>query len=242
MPPSAVPSHRSTPPIRNPAVVVAAALSALVCALSVVGLADAATEHEGPAVWDRIVAGVVVADRTRPLSVLAEVISSWGSATGVLVTALLVVAAAAWTQRGRTLLGGPVTAASWIVLTLAGSAAMTVVVKTVVARQRPPAWMELGPPDTDFAFPSGHTLNSTTLFLTVAGLVAWRLVRRRDRLIVVGLAAAAAVAVGLSRIYLGYHWLTDVLAGWLLALAWLSVLVSAFAWWSGRRRAGDASR
>ena len=65
----------------------------------------------------------------------------------------------------------------------------------------------------------------------IAGLVAYLLLRRLTsnaaRIVTVVLAAAWAVAIGLSRVFLGHHWLTDVMFGWTLGLAWLAVVITA---------------
>ena len=96
------------------------------------------------------------------------------------------------------------------------------------ARPRPPV-ADWAVNASGFAFPSGH---ATTSALT-AGLLCWALTRytRRDlaRTTCVVVAAWAA-AVGLSRIYLGVHWASDVLGGWLLATVWLGLSW----WWLGR--------
>ncbi|WP_394337548.1 phosphatase PAP2 family protein, partial [Clavibacter michiganensis] len=67
--------------------------------------------------------------------------------------------------------------------------------------------------------------------VSVAGIVAYLLVlrqmRRATRVLTYVIAMAFAASVSLSRVYLGHHWLTDVIAGWLLALAWLAVVVVA---------------
>ncbi len=214
--------------------VTGAAVLAILCGGAVIALADGAREREGPAAWDPNVAATVVAERSHPISLLADVATAWGSEVGVTLTALLVVLLAARTTWGHRLFGGARRSATWIAVALVGSVTMTVVVKALVARHRPPAWMALGPPDSTYAFPSGHTLNSTTLFLTVAALVAWQATRRRDQLIAAGLGVGLSLAVGLSRVYLGYHWLTDVLAAWLLALGWLSLLVAVRVGWTMR--------
>ena len=78
-----------------------------------------------------------------------------------------------------------------------------------------------------FSFPSGHTLNSTV----IAGVVAYLLLRRLRttwaRALTVVLACVWAVVMGLSRVFLGHHWLTDVVFAWLLGTAWLALIITA---------------
>ncbi|MEU3336663.1 phosphatase PAP2 family protein [Streptomyces sp. NPDC002144] len=91
-----------------------------------------------------------------------------------------------------------------------------------------------------FAFPSGHT---TTSALT-AGFVCWAVTRHirpgpaRTRCVI---AVCWAVAVGLSRVYLGVHWASDVLGGWLLAGAWLGLCWWALGRWPGVRMTGGGA-
>jgi undecaprenyl-diphosphatase len=74
-------------------------------------------------------------------------------------------------------------------------------------------------PAAGWSFPSGHTTASATAAL-IAVLVCWSLVRRRSiRVVVAGLVAGWAVAVGISRVALVVHWPSDVVGGWLLVLA-----------------------
>jgi undecaprenyl-diphosphatase len=121
---------------------------------------------------------------------------------------------------------------SWtpLVLTLiaaAGSLAMTVTGKELIGRARPPLHLAVPPYEESPAFPSGHTLNSTVLIGLLVYLVLRRLDSARARMIVVGLGVGFVVAMGLSRVFLGHHWLTDVMVGWSLGLAWLSVVITA---------------
>ena len=61
------------------------------------------------------------------------------------------------------------------------------------------------------------------------------------RILAIMAAAGATLLVGTSRIYLGYHWMTDVLAGWSLGLAWLCLVTLALLWLKGRRRTAPPS-
>lgn len=70
------------------------------------------------------------------------------------------------------------------------------------------------------SFPSGHSTMSTAAFLTLAMLVASLEAKRRSKVLVYTLAAMVVAGVGFSRVYLGVHWPSDVLAGWCLGAVW----------------------
>lgn len=70
------------------------------------------------------------------------------------------------------------------------------------------------------SFPSGHSMLSAIAFLTLGALLAGAQKERAMRIYVMSLAAALTVAVGVSRIYLGVHWPTDVLGGWAAGIGW----------------------
>jgi undecaprenyl-diphosphatase len=105
------------------------------------------------------------------------------------------------------------------VVLIAGTWA-TDLVKDAIARPRPPG-AELDV--FSYSFPSGHTTNSTTAYGLLA-LVAWRSTRAlMVRRIAAGAGVAVPILVGLSRIGLGVHFPSDVLGGWLLGLAFVSL-------------------
>jgi undecaprenyl-diphosphatase len=85
----------------------------------------------------------------------------------------------------------------------------------------------VAPYETSASFPSGHALNATV----AAGVVAYPLVveqrRMSARVLTLGAAVVFAVLMGLSRVFLGHHWLTDVLMAWTPALAWLVMIIVA---------------
>lgn len=141
--------------------------------------------------------------------------------------------------RAATELGGTWTVALLAVLVglvevlarrphLAAAAAATIglaaiansTLKLVVARPRP----ELLPPvvvEPGYSFPSGHTLSAAVAYGVIAVLVARSTLPPVVRAVAIGVLGAVVVAVGLSRIYLGVHYPTDVIGGWLTGLAWV---------------------
>src|SRR5262249_11541170 len=86
------------------------------------------------------------------------------------------------------------------------------------------------------SFPSGHALGSIVAYGSLL-LVFLPAVPRRLRRVAIAVAAAIVVLVGFTRVALGVHYVSDVLAGWLLGVAWLTVPASAFR--LGRREAGQ---
>src|SRR3546814_8426441 len=90
-----------------------------------------------------------------------------------------------------------------------GSGLLTVVAKQAFARDRPSLWESIAP-EHNFSFPSGHAMGSMTL-AAVLVLLAWP---TRWRWPVVAAMAVFVPMVGLSRVYLGVHFPSDILAGW----------------------------
>lgn len=91
--------------------------------------------------------------------------------------------------------------------------------KAALARPRPdivPHLMEV----TSLSFPSGHSMMSSVVYLTLGALLGQTMARRREKIYLFGAAIFLTVLVGLSRVYLGVHYPTDVLAGWSAGTAW----------------------
>jgi undecaprenyl-diphosphatase len=105
--------------------------------------------------------------------------------------------------------------AAFAIVAFGGSALLNMTTKQVFQRPRPALW-ESSAPETTFSFPSGHAMGSMTLAAVVA-LLAWN---TRWRWPVLLAALAFTWLVGMSRLYLGVHYPSDVLAGWAAGLAW----------------------
>jgi undecaprenyl-diphosphatase len=216
---------------RRYAVPVASAAVAVAGTLGVIALADAATESDGLAAFDPEFTTDAVSSRTPVLTAVARALTFIGDVP-VLVALMLIAALLLWRwTRGLR-------APALLLFAMAGSAALTYGLKALVERKRPGITYVLGPVDNGFAFPSGHTLNSTVFFATLAALLWVGLRSFGARVSLVAAAVLISFGIGLSRVYLGYHWATDVLAGWTVAVTWLA-LVTLVAYFS--RRPSEAS-
>jgi membrane-associated phospholipid phosphatase len=122
-----------------------------------------------------------------------------------------------------------------VTVTTLGAAVLVPLLKHVVARERPPVADRLAV-ETSWSYPSGHSLGSTAVLGVLAVVVAARLTRRVFRALVVSAAALLVVAIGVSRVYLGVHWPSDVLAGWLAGGLWLAFCLTLTSRWPGPHR------
>lgn len=109
--------------------------------------------------------------------------------------------------------------AVYLFVAVGGASALNYVIKPLIERDRPELWLS-PTPETSFSFPSGHSNASMALGLALV-LLAWR---TRWRWPVLALAVIFIALIGFSRLYLGVHYPSDVLAGWSIAAAWTVAL------------------
>ncbi len=122
---------------------------------------------------------------------------------------------------------------AWMVV-LVGAAVLNEALKLAFQRQRPTLALQT------WSFPSGHSMNSFVFYGLLAYLLFLRLRGVRQRVIVVSGLGLLVLAIGFSRIYLGVHWLTDVLGGFIVAAAWLALWIGTIE--TARRRSVPAQR
>ncbi len=115
------------------------------------------------------------------------------------------------------LAAGRIRRATYFGLAVGGSALLNLLAKAVFVRERPSLWLSIAP-EHSYSFPSGHAMGAMSLAATIV-LLVWYTPWRWPAL-VLGLAFTAWV--GASRVYLGVHFPSDILAGWTAALAWVS--------------------
>lgn len=109
-----------------------------------------------------------------------------------------------------------------LVLASSGGAVLNAALKAWVVRHRPTIVPALVPALSS-SFPSGHAMSSAAIYLSLAVLLAGLTQSRRDRVYILAVALATTFLVGLSRIYLGVHYPSDVLAGWTAGVVWALV-------------------
>ena len=169
------------------------------------------------------------ADRLGPdwFEEMVRDVTALGSYAFIIITVVIVA--------GYLLLARKPDLAAFMVVAVLGGMAISHLLKEVFDRPRP---------DIDHAvrvftasFPSGHATLSAVTFLTLAALLTRVRARRGVKLYFVSVAVLLTVLTGLSRVYLGVHYPSDVLAGWCVGSAW-AILCWAAALWLQRRKRG----
>jgi len=110
--------------------------------------------------------------------------------------------------------------AGFLLATAVGGLIVSNVLKSVVNRPRPDV-VQHGAPVYYTSFPSGHAMMSTVIYLTLGAFVTSLIRAKSLKLYVMAQAILLIVLIGLSRVYLGVHWPSDVLAGWTVGAAWV---------------------
>lgn len=139
---------------------------------------------------------------------------------GLVIGALFATTAFLMVRRRR--------AALWLVITLAGATVLDLTLKFAFHRPRPTPFF--GPLPHTYSFPSGHALFSFCFYGVLAGLVAGRVRSVWLRIVIWFAAAMLVLAIGLSRIYLGVHHPSDVIAGYLTATLWVATTIFLDRW------------
>jgi membrane-associated phospholipid phosphatase len=188
------------------------------------------TEGDGVAMLDRPVAGFVAAHRTGTLTVVMRAASTVGGPVvlGAVTVAAGLVLGIVWRRWGPLLA---------TMVTVAGNGVLTVALKDAVGRSRPPLGGAVAAAD-GYAFPSGHAAAAAAAFGVLALLCSGPVRSQAARVAVWASAAMLTTLVGISRIYLGVHWTTDVIGGWAFGALWLAVVVTGSAVLSRGRGGG----
>lgn len=147
---------------------------------------------------------------------------------GVAVLVLLTAVAT-----GYLLLRGRRRAALFVLVAVGGGILLSTLMKQGFERPRP----DLVPHESHVysaSFPSGHSLMAAVVYLTLGALLARVHARRTLKVYILSLAVFVTVAVGVSRVYMGVHWPTDVLAGWSAGAVWAVLCWIVALWFQDR--------
>lgn len=138
-------------------------------------------------------------------------VTALGGAVVIVVVTLLIL--------GYLCLCGSYRVALLLAIATAGGQGLNLLLKQSFARERPDATLHLVEVNSP-SFPSGHSMAASIFYLTAGALLSRTAKRRREKAYLIGCALLLTVAVGFSRMYLGVHYPTDVLAGWCAGTAW----------------------
>jgi undecaprenyl-diphosphatase len=141
-------------------------------------------------------------------------VTALGGATGLTLLTTIVVGFLAVTRRYAT--------AAFVAGAVIGGSLFGTLLKGIFLRPRPevvPHLVEV----FDTSFPSGHAMNSAVVFLTLGALLARAHKSRGVRIYLLSVAMLLTLAVGFSRVYLGVHWPSDVVAGWCVGAGWATL-------------------
>lgn len=187
----------------------------LACAVLCGELLGLAERPDGSTPADSSITSWMIAHRASGWTTLAHALSTLGS-QAVLAPLALIVASALLARR-RFVLSG-LLVAGW-----GGAILLYSLTKYFVDRSRPPASIWLANVGDTTSFPSGHATQSLATLLALAVVGAAWLSKPAWPGVPVSLVLAAGV--GWSRVYLGVHWTSDVIAGWLIAAAWITIVL-----------------
>jgi len=191
-------------------------LIALLCVAGFWELAEDFAASPSVAAFDAGVSSAIIALRGPALTLVARIVTTTGD-TLTVTLATTVLLFFLWRRRHRF------TVSALVAIT--GGALVANLLKGRFGRPRPSAVDALITLPASFSFPSGHAMSS----LCVAGVVSYLAGRsamsRGAKITAISALLVWAMAVGLSRVYLGVHWPSDVLASWLLGIGWLALLI-----------------
>ncbi|MGN6335652.1 phosphatase PAP2 family protein [Mycobacterium sp.] len=193
---------------------------------------DDVLEGDGIAGIDQPITSWLPAHRDLWLTATLRVVTHAGGPLLLAAFAFPISVAAAWRCR------------SWrpVVLALVCGGGIPLVLftaKALVGRERPPLPFALVDAD-GYSFPSGHaTGTGAVTVITAWMLTRWLIPWWTGRVVVWTVAIGSVFLIGFSRVYLGVHYVSDVLAGWMLGTAWAGAVILAGFWWDNTTRSDE---
>jgi undecaprenyl-diphosphatase len=166
--------------------------------------------------FDAAIRAAVHSHATPLLTTIMQTFSFLGSVGWVTGFCLFVVGLCFYFHRRRM--------AAFLAIAMIGAATLDSVLKLAFHRTRPIAFYGTSP--SSFSFPSGHALSSFCFYGILATVLADRMVGRKSKMVIWIAAALLVAMIGLSRIYLGVHYPSDVIAGYLAGAMWVTAVAA----------------
>ncbi|AFZ19920.1 phosphatase PAP2 family protein [Allocoleopsis franciscana] len=170
-------------------------------------LAEEVWENEGGFPWDVPILLAVHSTSSTQMDGFATILTKLGVFWGVFPVASVIGLVLLLRRRWRSL--------TYLLTTLFGSIIINRTAKVLLHRVRPHLWTSPAP-EFDYGFPSGHAMSSMTLVAALV-ILTWN---SRWRLPVGIIGSVFVLAIGWTRLYLGVHYPSDILAGWMVSIAW----------------------
>jgi undecaprenyl-diphosphatase len=176
--------------------------------------------NEGLARYDLSAAHWGASHATSTSTTVLRAVSQLGGTIGSILVAVAVAIVVIAARRV-----GPRTVITFLVVVMVGVSVLVALIKLVVDRARPDIDQLTG--FSGASFPSGHAATAAATFAAVALLLGIGQ-STRTRAVLAGVGAGIAACVAATRVFLGVHWLTDVLAGLILGWTWFAIVSIAF--------------
>jgi membrane-associated phospholipid phosphatase len=164
-------------------------------------------QNEGGFPWDVPILEAIHSTANPQLDILAVLLTKLGSAWTVLPVLSAIALLLFRKRRWRTV--------AYLLIVSLGNVIINRTAKEFIHRIRPQLWVSKAP-EFDYAFPSGHAMTSMTL-VAILVILSWH---RPQRWLVVSFGIFYLFTIGWTRLYLGVHFPSDIVAGWMVALAW----------------------
>lgn len=166
--------------------------------------------------WDTAILFAIHDTAETELDRIAATLTHLGSLWILLPVTIAIAIAYGWQQQWRF--------AAYILFAVMSNGLLNAIAKGWMHRLRPDLWEPINPPVTDYAFPSGHAMSSMTFAATLV-IFTWG---SRWRGWTIALSSLLVLIVGWTRLYLGVHFPSDILGGWILGMAWSCILAQLF--------------
>ncbi len=184
-----------------------------ICVVAFIGILQNVFRQETLKIDKTVYQFVVINLRREPLTVIMKAITNFGEAYFLITISLLTIIFAKDKKIGI-----------WITVNLVISAGLNLLLKNIVQRPRPEGYRLIE--EYGYSFPSGHSMVSIAFYGLITYLIWKKMKNKHCKYILCTIVSILPVLIGFSRIYLGVHYASDVLAGFLLSISYLIVFTT----------------